>query len=170
MLRWFLIGVVLGSLTFRAAAAEAGGPEHGEITWEIDCNTDKFFGHSVGDCAVALYGGPEPRRKWRLGRPDVVAGSFSRRLVIFWNALNIEPEVGFAQCFHGMQATEVWAALAFRWTCAPPSLDRYEFLVRLQHRSGIFGQINDAAANNSLLAGYERISAAIGPTAADRDR
>jgi hypothetical protein len=39
--------------------------------------------------------------------------------VTFWNALDIEPEIGIGKRFGDMQAGEFWGALAFRWTAFP---------------------------------------------------
>jgi hypothetical protein len=105
-----------------------------EAGW-IDWNGDNFFGPCRGDCAFSLYGGKEvtssmermffvkypplPPWKWRWGKSEVVAGAFSRRLVTFWNALSLEPEVGVGQRFGDMHATEFWGALNIRWSYFP---------------------------------------------------
>lgn len=101
----------------------------------IDWNGDNFFGPCLGDCAISLYGGmevttsmeriffvkqpPAPFWKWHWRNNDFVAGAFSRRLVTFWNALSLEPEIGIGQRFGGMNATEFWGAINIRWTDFP---------------------------------------------------
>jgi hypothetical protein len=57
--------------------------------------------------------------QWHWRDTYIVAGSFSRRLVTFWNALSIEPEFGVAKRFDKMRAAEFWAAFNFRWTAFP---------------------------------------------------
>jgi hypothetical protein len=105
-----------------------------ESGW-IDWNGDNFFGPCRGDCALSLYGGkevttgmlrifalkspPVPVWKWHWRNSEVVAGTFSRRLVTFWNALSLEPEFGVGQRFGEMHATEFWGAITIRWTAFP---------------------------------------------------
>jgi len=94
-----------------------------------------FFGDCRGDCSLALFGGkhvatsmtriffvnypPRPPQEWRWRNSYVGAAAFSRRLVIFWNALSVEPEFGIGQRFGELHAIEFWAALTFRWSYFP---------------------------------------------------
>jgi hypothetical protein len=87
----------------------------------IDWNGPNFFGPCQGDCSVSLLGGrqittamtrimlihnPVPPSEWHQGDAGIVAGAFSRRLMTFWNALNIEPQIGIAKRVGDMQAVE----------------------------------------------------------------
>ena len=54
-----------------------------------------------------------------MGSQRIVDGEFSRRLVTFWHALDIDPQIGIGKCFGDMQAVEFWGAVAFRWTAFP---------------------------------------------------
>jgi hypothetical protein len=101
----------------------------------IDWNGTNFFGPCQGDCSVALYGGRQvtsamepifyinypalPPWKWHWGGSELIAGSFSRRLLTLGNALNIEPELGIGKRFGELTAGEFWGALVFRWTAFP---------------------------------------------------
>jgi len=109
-------------------AAVAGSPD-----W-IDWNGENFLGPCQDDCSLALLGGRQittamssimlihnavPPWQWHWGDAGIIDGEFSRRLVTFWNALDIEPEIGIGKRFGDMQAAEFWGALAFRWTAFP---------------------------------------------------
>jgi hypothetical protein len=101
----------------------------------IDWNGANFFGPCRGDCAISIYGGKEvttgmtrifyveephsPPWEWRWRNSYLVAATFSRRLVSFFDALSIEPELGIGQRFGQLHATEFWGALTFRWSEFP---------------------------------------------------
>ena len=118
--------IVLLILASREAAAEL--PD-----W-IDWNGANFFGRCQGDCSVSLSGGrqittamarimlinnPVSPWEWHWGNAGIIAGAFSRRLVTFWHALDIEPQIGIAKRVGDMQAVEFWGAVTFRWTSFP---------------------------------------------------
>jgi hypothetical protein len=68
---------------------------------------------------IMLIHNPVPPWGWHWGGAGIVDGAFSRRLVTFWHALDIEPEIGIAKRVGDMQAAEFWGAVAFRWTAFP---------------------------------------------------
>jgi hypothetical protein len=68
---------------------------------------------------IMLIHKPVPPWQWHWGDAGIVDGAFSRRLVTFWNALNIEPQIGIAKRVGDMQAGEFWGVIAFRWTAFP---------------------------------------------------
>jgi hypothetical protein len=121
-----VVSLVVVILANREAAA--GGPD-----W-IDWNGANFFGPCQGDCSVSLSGGRQittamtrimlihnavPPWNWHWGDAGIVDGEFSRRLVTFWHALDIDPQIGIGKRFGDMQAVEFWGAVAFRWTAFP---------------------------------------------------
>jgi hypothetical protein len=123
-----VLGVVFSMIILARPEAVAGPPD-----W-IDWNGESFLGACQGDCAAALSGGrqittamssvtlthnPVPPWEWHWGGAGIVDGEFSRRLVTFWHALDIEPQIGIGKRFGDMHAAEFWSALAFRWTAFP---------------------------------------------------
>jgi hypothetical protein len=101
----------------------------GSADW-IDWNEANFLGPCQGDCGVSLSGGrqnttglaqimliqyPVPPWERHWGDAGIVDGEFSRRLVTFWHALDIEPQTGIGKRFGDMQAVEFWGAIAFRY-------------------------------------------------------
>ena len=124
----------LAGISFNANADPVLPEPAGRFSW-LDWNGDNFFGPCRGDCSVALHGGkevtssmeriffvkfpPTPIWDWRWRDTYLVAGTFSRRLVTFFNLVSIEPEIGVAKRFGQMQATEFWAALNLRWIWFP---------------------------------------------------
>jgi hypothetical protein len=117
-----------------ATAAPASGPtQSGGADW-LDWNGPDFFGPCHDDCSVTVFGGrqittamtrimlihnPAPIWNWHWGDAGIIGGEFSRRLVTFWDVLNIEPEFGVAKRLGDMQAAEFWGALVFRWIAFP---------------------------------------------------
>lgn len=180
----------------------------------IDWNGADFFGPCQGDCSVTLSGGRQittamtrimlihnavPPWQWHWGDAGIVDGEFSRRLVTFWHALDIEPQLGIGKRFGDMQAVEFWGALAFRWTAFPwndyvkttiaisegislatqvdtverdanpnragsvflnyfspeitfalPNYSRYELVLSIHHRSGLYGLIDHVNAGSQF--------------------
>jgi hypothetical protein len=130
------VGLVCGNGYASTAMADnsASREPPAESGW-IDWNGDNFFGPCRGDCAFSLYGGkevttsmlrifflkspPAPVWRWHWRNSEIVAGTFSRRLVTFWNVLSLEPEFGIGQRFGEMHATEFWGAINIRWTEFP---------------------------------------------------
>ena len=112
-----------------AAVSATAAVEKPWIVW----NQNDFFGTCNNDCGIAVYGGREvteamskifvtsPNFPWRwdYGNGGVIAGTLSRRLVTLWQGLDIEPEIGVAQPFGNLHATEGWLALQIRWTIFP---------------------------------------------------
>jgi hypothetical protein len=107
-------------------------PAEPQPTDWIDWNGENFFSPCSGDCSISLSGGRQirtsmtrivtlqkPAWEWNWGHSELLAGAFSRRLVTFWNALNIEPEFGVAKRLGDMQAVEFWGAVTVRWTAFP---------------------------------------------------
>jgi hypothetical protein len=128
-------GAMPGAVLVAGAAPAPGAFEpFGRAPW-IDWNGPNFFEPCRGDCALSLYGGkevtssmeriflvkhpPTPAWDWRWRSTYLAAGAFSRRLVGFSNLISIEPELGVGQRFGQMHATELWAALNFRWVWFP---------------------------------------------------
>ena len=101
----------------------------------INWNGPNFLGPCQGDCGLAIYGGKQvtdameqiffvnypaaPPWKWHWGGSEFVATSFSRRLVRFADALDIEPEVGLGKRFGDMVAMQFWGGAVIRWTVFP---------------------------------------------------
>jgi hypothetical protein len=101
----------------------------------VDWNGDNFFGPCRGDCSIAGFAGKEittgmtriflvkypmvPAWEWRWRDSGIVAGAFSRRLVTFWDAWDIELEIGAAKRFGLLQAGEFWGSAVIRWTAFP---------------------------------------------------
>ena len=127
--------VLPGAVSVAQAVPFGGAFEPpGRGPW-IDWNGGDFFGPCRGDCALSLYGGkevtssmeriffvrypPTPAWDWHWRSTYLAAGAFSRRLVGFSNLISIEPELGVGQRFGQMHATEIWAALNFRWVWFP---------------------------------------------------
>jgi hypothetical protein len=136
MAKWAsgITGARAGNVAPANAEFSAVSTEKQPTGW-ISWNGGNFFGPCQGDCSVALFGGKEiissmegiffvkypviPAWDWRWGNAEILAATFSRRLVTFWNALNIEPEVGVGQRFGDMKAEELWGAAVIRWTAFP---------------------------------------------------
>ena len=121
--------VVMSWVVILASRGAAAGPPD----W-IDWNGENFFESCQSDCSVSLSGGrqittamtrimlihnPVPAWEWHWGNAGIINGEFSRRLVTFWHALDIEPQIGIGKRFGDMQAVEFWGAVAFRWTAFP---------------------------------------------------
>jgi hypothetical protein len=121
-----IAAIVMSTVMILAGRAVAGSPD-----W-IDWNGPNFFAPCQGDCSVSLSGGrqittamtrimlihnPVPPWKWHWGDAGIVDGEFSRRLVTFWHALDIEPQLGIGKRFGDMQAVEFWGAVAFPLDC-----------------------------------------------------
>jgi hypothetical protein len=111
------------------AAAAADSRPAGWVDW----NGDNFFGNCEGDCSLAILGGREIRTglskilgpkispgDWKWGPSGFVSAIFSRRLVTFWNALEIDPEVGAGKRFGAdAKAAEFWGAIGIYWLAFP---------------------------------------------------
>jgi hypothetical protein len=87
----------------------------------IDWNGEHFFEACRSDCSVSQSGGRQittamtrimlihnavPAWEWHWGDAGIVDGEFSRRLVTFWHALELEPQIGIGKRFGDMQAVE----------------------------------------------------------------
>jgi hypothetical protein len=104
---------------------------HSRIVW----NVKGFLGRCQGDCAVTILAGREVRSsmtavygvsgvwippwRWDMGHAYFIGGSISRRLVKFWNIIEIEPEFGVGKRFGNQGAAELWVAIYLRWTRFP---------------------------------------------------
>jgi hypothetical protein len=117
LVRWvtrlLTLCVALAGVVWFCACANAQplatGAASGRVGW-LDWNGPNFFGPCRGDCALSLYGGkevtssmeriffvkhpPTPAWDWRWRSTYLAAGTFSRRLVGFWNLISIGPELG----------------------------------------------------------------------------
>jgi hypothetical protein len=120
--------IMLSVVIFVGREATAGSPD-----W-IDWNGQNFLTPCQGDCSVSLSAGrqiatsmtrimlikhPVPPWEWRWGDAGIVDGLFSRRLVTFWHALDIETQIGVGKRFGDMKAVEFSGTLAARWTAFP---------------------------------------------------
>ena len=159
----------------QADAATAPSPpgELSEPEGGIDWNGN-FFGPCRGDCAISVYGGqevttsmermffvkypPRPFWKWQWSNSEIIAGTFSRRLVTFWNSLSLEPEFGVGQRFGGMHATEFWGAFNVRWINFP--WNRYiKTTVGIAEGISLTTQVDtsERLLNNSTVVGNQRV-------------
>lgn len=96
----------------------------------------------AGDCAIAVYGGSyvftemtemfgiegistfapdrfKPAWDWDYGDSSLIAVAGSRRILSFGELIDIEGEIGLAQRFGDLTATETWAAFYIRWVAFP---------------------------------------------------
>jgi hypothetical protein len=188
--------------------AAAGSPD-----W-IDWNGESFTSPCQNDCSFSLSGGRQittamtrimlihnavPPWQWHWGDAGIIDGEFARRLVTFWHALDIEPQIGAGKRFGDMHAGEFWGAVAFRWTAFPwnnyvkttiaisegvslttqvdtverdanpnhagsvflnyfspeitfslPRYEKYELVLCIHHRSGLYGLINHVDAGSQF--------------------
>jgi hypothetical protein len=148
---------------------------------------------------IMLIHDPVPPWEWHWGDAGIIDGEFSRRLVTFWHALDIEPQIGIGKRFGDMQAVEFWGAVAFRWTTfpwnnyiktsvaisegislatqvdtvernanrnhagsvflnyfspeitfSPPEYEKYELVLSIHHRSGLYGLIDNVNAGSQF--------------------
>ena len=95
--------------------------------------TDNYFSSCDGNCSASIFGGalvttamtsifirhPNVPSNWHWGDSNILGGVFSRRLATLWGVIDVEPEIGIAQRFGTLDATESWAAVYFRWTWFP---------------------------------------------------
>jgi hypothetical protein len=121
---------------FLPEAADAGEsspttPEQ-EQSW-VAWYGDNYFGSCDGNCAVSVLAGPQvethmaqifitnpkPPWDWKYGNSSLLSVPFSRRLLMIWDVIDIEPEVGFGKRFGDMHAEQVWAAVYLRWIRFP---------------------------------------------------
>ncbi|NDA46305.1 MAG: hypothetical protein EBY21_03330 [Alphaproteobacteria bacterium] len=87
-----------------------------------------------GDCAFTLYGGRylqtsienvfaikpyKPIGQWTYADSQLLAASVSRKLVANPDFWEIDAELGLGKRMGALTATEVWAALYFRWLAFP---------------------------------------------------
>lgn len=106
--------------------------EDGWLYWKWGAQ-DEVCG---GDCSVVFYTGTfmnnnmstvfgvggndfEPIWAWNWKKSHILAIAFSRRIGSVSGVLDIEPEIGVAQRYGEMSATEFWGAIYFRWTHFP---------------------------------------------------
>jgi len=87
----------------------------------------------AGDCGVAVFGGSEvtsdmskilvrqPRfpTAWQWGDGHIIGAAVSRPIAAIGQVARLEPELGVAQRFQSMHATEAWVALYLRWLQFP---------------------------------------------------
>jgi len=150
--------VVMSWVVILASRGAAAGPPD----W-IDWNGENFFESCQSDCSVSLSGGrqittamtrimlihnPVPAWEWHWGNAGIINGEFSRRLVTFWHALDIEPQIGIGKRFGDMQAVEFWGAVAFRWTAFPWN-DYIKTTIAISEGVGLATQVDtvERAAN-----------------------
>jgi len=86
-----------------------------------------------GNCAVSVYGGFYVENamssifledfiapwNWNYDDDYIVGAAVSRRVLSFFDAFHLEPEIGIAQRFGHQDATEFWGALYLRYTKFP---------------------------------------------------
>jgi hypothetical protein len=120
-------------VAFAQASDATAGSSPGDEPWLV-WHTHDFFTSCDGNCAFGIYGGRQvttnmtrvfflrdPVAPWNdhVGKAGIVSGSFSRRIASLLGVLDFEAELGAGQRFGDMHATEVWAAIDFRWTYFP---------------------------------------------------
>jgi hypothetical protein len=127
----------------------------------VKVNPISSFWDCKGTCAATIFGGPlveinftpDWRSSW------IVGGALSHELVKFQQYAAIEGEVGLAQRFGALHATEVWGAFYFRWKSFPWNnyvVTTMAFGAGLNYASRIDGYETDQSVvgHGNKLLGY----------------
>lgn len=124
--------VILNSIRSLVLVVSAGLPIEASASEWFDWNFYPINEPCQGNCAVSVFGGYFvedfldtiifeliPFWTWNYEEDYIVGASVSRRILSFYDAIHLEPEIGIAQRFGRQHETEFWAALYIRYSAFP---------------------------------------------------